>query len=103
MPLTIRTPPDENLRKQSTIVTKEDLQKPDLQVFIDALIDAMKTYDGIGIAAPQVGNNICIVVIDKDAFTRYTTKEGNIDKQNEYLKKEKYKYNNQTEITDYFK
>ena len=79
MPLTVRTLPDENLRKRSTIVTKEDLRKPDLQVFIDELIDAMKTYDGIGIAAPQVGHNIRMVVIDKDVFTRYTTKEGDID------------------------
>ncbi len=35
-----------------------------LQEFIDKMIDAMYKYDGIGLAAPQVGENIRLFVMD---------------------------------------
>tara|TARA_B100000700_G_C14995973_1_gene833816 strand:- start:50 stop:556 length:507 start_codon:yes stop_codon:yes gene_type:complete len=79
MNLKIRTLPDTQLRQKSTSVPKENLQDTSTQVFIDELVEAMKVYDGIGIAAPQVGHNIRMVVIDKDAFKRYTIIEGSIN------------------------
>lgn len=37
---------------------------PELRVFADAMIEAMYLYDGVGLAAPQVGHNIRMIVLD---------------------------------------
>ncbi len=37
---------------------------PEIQTFAAAMVEAMYTYDGVGLAAPQVGHNLRLVVID---------------------------------------
>ncbi|MDG5816863.1 peptide deformylase [Chitinispirillales bacterium ANBcel5] len=52
---------DPVLRKQAKTVEKFDSK---LQAFIDELIETMRSEDGVGLAAPQVGESIRVVVID---------------------------------------
>lgn len=49
------------LRAQSTEITKE---YPDLQKLIDDMYETMYHSEGVGLAAPQIGRNIRLVVID---------------------------------------
>ncbi|MFN7972829.1 MAG: peptide deformylase [Acidobacteriota bacterium] len=42
------------LRKPAETVSREELTSPAFQRFLDDLIDTMREYDGVGIAAPQV-------------------------------------------------
>lgn len=51
------------LRRISEPVTPD---YPDLRTFIDNMFDTMYASDGVGVAAPQVGRNVRIVVIDAD-------------------------------------
>ena len=41
---------------------------PDLPKFIDDMYDTLEVSEGIGLAAPQVGKDIRVVVIDLDVF-----------------------------------
>jgi peptide deformylase len=59
--------PTPSLRVRSREVTLVELATPDMQTFIDNMIPTMYGDDGIGLAAPQVGNNVRIAVIGKDA------------------------------------
>ena len=63
--LSIVTHPAPSLRQRSIEVTREQIGTPELQTFIDDLMEAMFTYDGIGIASPQVGNNIRIFIVNE--------------------------------------
>lgn len=63
----IITIPTKSLRERSKEVTREFVLQPDTQEFIKNLIATMYADDGIGIAAPQVGNNIRICIIGKAA------------------------------------
>ncbi len=53
------------LRKESQDITPD---YPDLKKFIDDLYQTMEEADGVGLAAPQVGKNIRIFVVDGSAF-----------------------------------
>ena len=57
--------------KPSEAVAKEAIGAPDLQGFIDDLIDTMREYDGVGLAAPQVHVNKQIAVIEVNENRRY--------------------------------
>jgi len=51
------------LRKKSNLLLTEELQKNEIkQLFLD-MEKTMKEKDGIGLAAPQIGQNIRVVVI----------------------------------------
>lgn len=52
---------DPVLRKEAQPVTKEF---PDLKGFVQNMFDTMYVSDGVGLAAPQVGQSIRIFVID---------------------------------------
>jgi peptide deformylase len=59
--LTIRIYGDPVLRKHArTVETFDD----DLRRFVDEMTGAMREYDGVGLAAPQVGESMRIAVID---------------------------------------
>ena len=60
--LSIVTLPESSLRKRSVEVSPETIGTPEFQEFIDLLTDAMFEYDGVGIAAPQVGRNIRVFI-----------------------------------------
>ncbi len=62
--LTIVTNPDPRLRQRSAEVSREELALPETQAFLDELEEAMHIYDGIGIAAPQVGVSKRIIVVN---------------------------------------
>ena len=65
MSLRIYTIDDEAVRDISKEVTLKELESDKMQQFIDELVDAMERFDGIGIAACQVGHTVRIFVVDK--------------------------------------
>src|SRR3989338_7167334 len=58
-------------RKSSQAVPKESIGSPDVQRFIDDMIDTMREYDGVGLAAPQVHVSKQIAVIEVNENRRY--------------------------------
>ncbi len=59
------------LREVSRPVAPEELSTPEVQGFIDDLVDTMREYDGAGLAAPQVHNPVRICLIEVDGNPRY--------------------------------
>ncbi len=62
--LPIITIPSPILRKKSTKINYKELKSGNFNDFCKDLIKTMKEKDGIGLAAPQVGKNIRIIVVD---------------------------------------
>lgn len=70
----------EILRKPCSVVTKFDRK---LEKIVDKMLKTMYHENGVGLAAPQIGINQRIIVIDVDwASERYETE--NKDKEPEY-------------------
>lgn len=65
--LSLITIPDPRLRERSKEIDRSFLESSDIQEFIRDMISTMYADDGIGIAAPQVGKNIRVCIIGKDA------------------------------------
>ncbi|KKR89346.1 MAG: Peptide deformylase [Candidatus Uhrbacteria bacterium GW2011_GWE2_41_1153] len=63
MKLKVLTIPNELLREVSKEIKKEQLQDKDLQKLFDDMIETMKAEDGVGIAAPQIGQQIRAIVV----------------------------------------
>jgi peptide deformylase len=61
------------LRQIAKPVNLKELNDPDsdLQVFIDDMVDTMKTDGGVGLAAPQVSKSIQIVTMECEENKRY--------------------------------
>lgn len=59
------------LRQVSTDLTPDDIRSPGTQGFIDDMIDTMRSRDGVGIAAPQVGVSRRIAVVEYKQNPRY--------------------------------
>ena len=59
------------IRTPSEAVPKESITSPAIQQFIDDMIETMRDYDGIGLAAPQVHVNKQIAVIEVSDNRRY--------------------------------
>lgn len=59
--------PTPSLRERSIEVDRDFVLLPETQQFIRELIATMYDDDGIGIASPQVGKNVRICIIGKDA------------------------------------
>ncbi len=55
---------DEILKKKSREVPKEDILSDKIQVLIDDMIETMHKYNGVGLAAVQVGILKRVIVID---------------------------------------
>ena len=62
--LPLVTIPNPSLRKRSQAVPLP--LASDIQEFIKEMVLAMVEYDGVGLAAPQVGKNINIIVINTE-------------------------------------
>ncbi len=58
------TLPAQSLRERSVEVESSKIGTPELQLFIDDLIFSMHQADGVGIAAPQVGKNLRIFIVN---------------------------------------
>lgn len=59
------------LRRPADPVPVEDIDTPEVQQFIDDLIETMLEYDGAGLAAPQVHVSSQIVVFEVESNPRY--------------------------------
>ncbi|MCC7522340.1 peptide deformylase [Candidatus Uhrbacteria bacterium] len=58
------TLPAASLRERSRELDIAEITTPEFQAFLDKLIRTMFVEDGVGIAAPQVGNNIRAIVVN---------------------------------------
>jgi len=63
------------LRRVAEPVSPEAIRAPEIQRFIDDLIETMDDYDGAGLAAPQVHVSRRIVVYGVDQNPRYPEAE----------------------------
>ncbi len=59
------------LRKPAAPVAKETISSPDLQRLLDDMVETMREYDGVGLAAPQVHVSKQIAVIEVEENRRY--------------------------------
>ena len=62
------------LRERAREVTPDELASPEIQRFIDDLIDTMRHANGAGLAANQVGEPIRIAAIEVNDNPRYPYK-----------------------------
>lgn len=79
--LQIITIPNPSLQEHSKEIDRDFLLSAEIQHFISQLITTMHSGDGAGIAAPQVGKNIRICIIGKNAIKldKKTTAQTNQD------------------------
>ena len=64
------------LRQPARPVTAEELRSDGLRALVSDMIDTLKDYGGIGLAAPQVGESIRLALIEIPyGLTRYTETE----------------------------
>lgn len=60
------------LRTQAKKLTRTHLAKPEIQQLIDLMIKTMRDHPGVGLAAPQVGESLQIIVIeDKKDYQKH--------------------------------
>ena len=58
---------DPILRKESRVLSKQEISSPSLQQLIELMRDAMRDAPGVGLAAPQMGESIQLAVIEDRA------------------------------------
>ncbi len=77
--------PDQILRTKAVSVKARDVSDPTIQQLIDEMVESMRHYNGVGIAANQVGSRYRVCIInrpDEDALPwvlvnpRITRREG---------------------------
>ena len=61
--LSIITNPNPILRKKSKNIKLEDIKNPIFSAFLKDFKATMKEKDGVGLAAPQIGQNIRLIVV----------------------------------------
>lgn len=59
------------LRRRADPVTADELRDPAFQRFIDDLIETMREYEGVGLAAPQVHVSKRVAVVESHRNPRY--------------------------------
>ena len=62
------------LRQVTANLSAQELQSPPMQKFIDDMIETMKEYDGVGLAAGQVHESKQIAVLEVADNPRYPNK-----------------------------
>lgn len=62
--LNILTDPNEILRRPSAPIDKERLKYGSFQALVSDMAETMLVKDGIGLAAPQVGHNLRLIVVN---------------------------------------
>lgn len=63
------------LRRVAQPVSEKEIKSERFQRFIEDMIETMREYDGIGLAAPQVHHSIRVSVVEIQDNPRYATKE----------------------------
>ena len=61
--MTIYTNPDKILRQPSIEINPDELKNGSLQAFMADMALTMSKKDGVGLAAPQVGKNLRVIVV----------------------------------------
>jgi peptide deformylase len=64
------------IRKETKALSSEEIVSPQTQTFIDDMIETMREYDGVGLAATQVHAAKQIAVIEVKDNPRYPEMEG---------------------------
>ncbi len=59
------------LRRPAEPVPVKSIKSPILQNFIDDMIETMREYNGVGLAAPQVHESLQVVVFEAQQSPRY--------------------------------
>lgn len=59
------------LRRVADPVSAEEITRPEMQRFIDDMVETMREYDGVGLAAPQVHVSRQIAVLEVESHSRY--------------------------------
>ena len=62
--LDIITNPNPSLRQSSKVVSQEIINSKDFQNLCADMIETMLKKDGVGLAAPQIGKNIRVIIIN---------------------------------------
>lgn len=62
------------LRKITADLTRDELTSPTMQQFIDDMVETMKEYDGVGLAADQVHVSKQVAVLEVADNPRYPSK-----------------------------
>ncbi|MDN3507005.1 MAG: peptide deformylase [Simkaniaceae bacterium] len=65
---------DPVLRQKARTLSKEEILSPKIQKLIEDMIYTMRDAPGVGLAAPQVGQSLQIVVVE-DVYSSYLTPE----------------------------
>lgn len=63
--LKVLTHPAPSLHKKSAEVDPKTIGTPEFQAFLDALIETMYVENGVGLASPQVGKNIRVIIVTR--------------------------------------
>ena len=61
--LDIITNPNPLLRKRSEEVSEDKIKSQDFQALCEDMVLTMEKKDGVGLAAPQIGKNIRLIVV----------------------------------------
>lgn len=77
--------PTQSLRVRSREVTQEELLSDSVQHLIDEMIPTMYGDDGIGLAAPQVAQNVRIFVVGKEALKNFDVQKGAVDTKTDLI------------------
>ncbi len=64
MILSIVTDPNQILRKKSAIISSDEINSDNIQALIFDMAETMDERDGVGLAAPQVGQSVRLIVIN---------------------------------------
>lgn len=56
--------PNKKLREKSRLVTDAELKSKNFQNLINDMLKTMKTEKGVGLAAPQIGKNIRLIIVE---------------------------------------
>jgi peptide deformylase len=67
MILKIRPAGDSSLRKNAKELLAKDIRDKQTQALIDHMIETLRDAQGVGLAAPQVGENTQIIIIEDKA------------------------------------
>jgi peptide deformylase len=70
MVLDVKKYGDPVLRRKTSLVPREMLEDPEFQKFLDDLVETMQVEDGVGLAAPQVGDSrrVCVAVDGDEVY-----------------------------------
>ncbi len=64
MILNILTYPNPNLRNKSRELKREEILSADFKKLVKDMSETMFEKDGIGLAAPQINKNLCVIVVN---------------------------------------